>query len=205
VVGGAAGTPGAVLDPPAVAAGAPAFYLAAFETTQAQWQLIAGTQPWTTLDSAQGADDVRTGDEYPAVGITLAAAQQAVQDFRGATGITLMVPSDLQWELACRAGGGGTYAWGDGVAPAADAAVVWETAGDVRGARPVGGRTPNGLGLYDLHGNVWELTSGAHVRGGSWNDPLAIGRAAHRADLDEGVAHLLVGVRLVLVPTGNMP
>ncbi|HEX3135819.1 MAG TPA: SUMF1/EgtB/PvdO family nonheme iron enzyme [Planctomycetota bacterium] len=199
-IGSASGAPGAALDPAAAAAGAPAFYLAAFETTQAQWQLIAGNTPWTTLASAQGVDDVRVGSDYPAVGVTLTAAQQAVQNFRAASGITLAVPSDLQWELACRAGGNGTYAWGNAVAPAATAAVVWETAGDVRGARQVGGRTPNSLGLYDLHGNVWELTSGAHLRGGSWNDPLVVGRAAHQADIDTDTAHLLVGVRFVLVP-----
>lgn len=200
VIGSASGAPGAVIDPAAVSAGAPQFYLAAFETTQAQWQIIAGTQPWNTLSSAQGASDVQVGDDYPAVGITLSAAQQAAQDFRTASGITLAVPSDLQWELACRAGGSGTFSWGDTVAPAASAAVVWETAGDVRGARPVGGRTPNSLGLYDLHGNVWEVTSGEHLRGGSWNDPLDVGRAAHQADIDVATSHLLIGVRFVYVP-----
>lgn len=200
VIGSAADAPGAVIDPAAVSAGAPQFYLAAFETTQAQWQLIAGTQPWNTLSSAQGAGDVQIGDAYPAVGITLTEAQQAVQNFHATSGINLTVPSDLQWELACRAGGSGTFSWGDAVAPAATAAVVWETAGDVRGARLVGGRTPNSLGLYDVHGNVWEVTSDAHLRGGSWNDPLDVGRASHQADIDTVTSHLLIGVRFVFVP-----
>ncbi len=199
-VGSSAGAIGAVLDPAAGAASVPPFYLAVFETTQAQWQVIAGSTPWTALASLDGSDDVRVGDQYPVIGIDLLDAQAAIQAHQSATGIQLALPSDEQWELACRGGGTGLYAWGDLRAPAAAAAVVWETAGDIRGARPVGGRSANTLGLYDLHGNVCELTSSGHLRGGSWNDPLVLGRAAHRADIDAATRHLLVGVRFVLVP-----
>ena len=199
-IGSGSSAVGAVLDPAAAPATVTPFYLSVFETTQAQWQVIAGTTPWSTLASLDGSADVSIGAQYPVVGVDLGLAQAAIQTLQTATGIQLALPSDVQWELACRGGGTGLYAWGDQRAPAAGAAVVWETAGDVRGARTVGGRTPNRLGLYDLHGNVWELTSESHLRGGSWNDPLVVGRAAHRADIDIDTRHLLVGVRFVLVP-----
>lgn len=193
---------GAALDPAATTSGSSPYYLAVFETTQAQWQLMAGNAPWLQLASLDGSDDVRVGDDYPAVGISRDLATAAMATYRGTHGVTLALPSDVQWELACRAGGGGTWSWGDGddLATVAAAAVVWETAGSTRGARVVGQRAASALGFFDLHGNVWELTSEQHLRGGSWNDPLATARAAHRAAIDPATRHLLAGVRLVYVP-----
>lgn len=204
--GGTYGTPsnglGAVLDPPATHASVASFYLAVFETTQAQWQLIAGTTPWAQLASVDGADDIRVGDDYPAIGLSRDLITTAAQSYRGSRGIHLGLPSDVQWELACRAGGNGPWSWGsaaDGATVSARA-VVWETAGAARGARTVAGRTPNALNLFDVHGNVWELTADGHARGGSWNDPLTTARSAHRAEVDQSTRHLLVGARLVYLP-----
>ena len=78
--------------------------------------------------------------------------------------------------------------------------MVWETANNTRGARSVGQRGANSLGIFDIHGNVAELTSDIHLRGGSWNDPLSTARAAHRANMDPSTRHLLAGVRLMYVP-----
>jgi formylglycine-generating enzyme required for sulfatase activity len=201
-VGSPSSAPGAVLDPPATSASSAPFYLAVFETTQAQWQVLAGSTPWTSLLSADGSDDVRVGDQYPAVGISHDLATAAVAAYRGSRGVTLGLPGDSQWEFACRGGGGGTWAWGEDTSSAtvAAAAVVWETAGSTRGARTVGQRAASALGFFDLHGNVWELTREEHLRGGSWNDPLATARAAHRPVIDPATRHLLAGVRLVYTP-----
>lgn len=201
-VGSSSGALGAALDPVASTANAAAYYLAVFETTQAQWQLLAGGTPWTNLSSVDGADDVRVGDDYPAIGLSHDLVSSVVQTYRSSVGVRLALPSDLQWELACRAGGSGVWSWGsqtDGATVNA-AAVVWENAGTTRGARTVAGRAPNALGFYDVHGNVWELTGSGSLRGGSWNDPLATARAAHRASIDPSTRHLLVGARLVYIP-----
>jgi formylglycine-generating enzyme required for sulfatase activity len=201
-IGTSASGLGAALDPAAASASVPSFYLAVFETTQAQWQVLAGSTPWTSLLSADGSDDVRVGDQYPAVGISHDLATAAVAAYRGSRGVTLGLPGDSQWEFACRGGGGGTWAWGEDTSSAtvAAAAVVWETAGSTRGARTVGQRAASALGFFDLHGNVWELTREEHLRGGSWNDPLATARAAHRPVIDPATRHLLAGVRLVYTP-----
>jgi Sulfatase-modifying factor enzyme 1 len=202
IVGSTSGSIGAALDPAAIAASTPAFYLAVFETTQAQWQLLGGGTPWAQLSSIDGSDDVRIGDDYPAIGLSHDLVSSTVQTFHSTQGVRLALPSDLQWELACRAGSSGVWSWGsqaDGATVTA-AAVVWENSGTTRGARTVAGRAPNALGFYDMHGNVWEPTSSGYIRGGSWNDPVANACAAHRAPIDPATRHLLVGARLVYIP-----
>jgi hypothetical protein len=201
-VGTASGGLGTGVDQSAAAASPDRFYLAVFETTQAQWQAIAASTPWTTLVSATAPEDVRVGDTFPAIGISLDLANAACQGYLSARNVRLAVPSDVQWEIAARAGTTSTYAWGESSAPAVVAAnaLVAETAGATRGAQPVGGLAPSTLGFYDLHGNVWELSAEAHLRGGSWNDPVSTARAANRAEIDQATRHLLVGVRFVYQP-----
>ena len=201
-VGTSASGLGAALDPVEAAVGSTPFYLAVFETTQAQWQTIAGNTPWTLLTSLDGTDDVRIGSDYPAIGISHDLATAAIASYRSAHSVTLALPNDTQWEIACRAGGSSTYAWGnnDDAVTVTASAVVWETANNTRGARPVGQRSASSLGIFDIHGNVAELTSDIHLRGGSWNDPLSAARAAHRANIDPSTRHLLAGVRLMYVP-----
>ncbi len=201
-VGTSASGLGAALDPVATAVGSTPFYLAVFETTQAQWQTIAGNTPWTLLTSLDGTNDVRIGSDYPAIGISYDLVTAAISSYRSAHSVTLALPNDTQWEIACRAGGSSTYAWGnnDDSMTVTAAAVVWETANNTRGARPVGQRSASSLGIFDIHGNVAELTSDVHLRGGSWNDPLSTARAAHRANIDPSTRHLLAGVRLMYVP-----
>jgi hypothetical protein len=204
-VGTAASGLGAVIDPPVATVTVAPFWLAVFETSQAQWRRLAGSTPWTGLVSASSPDDVRVGDAYPAIGISVDAAAAACASGASTRFGRLALPSDVEWEAACRAGSTGAYAWGDTATQAqVDAtALVWENAGSARGARAVGLGEANAFGFYDMHGNVWEPTAEGHLRGGSWNDPLATARAANRAPIDSGTAHLLVGVRFAYRPAAG--
>ncbi len=190
------------------------YYIAVYETTQRQWNLLGGGSPWATMTSATPAD-IQVGATCPAVGIDYDSAQTTIAAYNSGRSFRLRLPTEDEWEYACRAGSSGAFAWGDSLAQATVAAnaIVWETAGATRGARVVGSLAANGLGLFDMHGNVWELCGGGIARGGSWNDPLSFARCANRAAeitsrsllatqpaFEPDLPHLLVGARLVYVP-----
>ena len=119
-----------------------------------------------------------------------------------AHGFTLLLPSDSQWEYACRAGATTAFSWGDGMdaATVSQYAVIAHASGTLlSGPQAVGGLAPNAYGIYDMHGNASELTASGSVRGGSWHDATVVARAANHQSLDPAFGHPLVGFRLVLV------
>ena len=177
-------------------------FIAVFELTQAQWQRIAGTAPWTAVDSAVVPASAVAGDR-PAYNLDYDATVLAVGAFHLAIG-RLDLPTDAEWTAACGVSSGWSIGANPDQAQFAAAAVVRETLNGVDGPRQVGQRAGNGLGFYDMHGNVWEWTRpGAAIRGGSWNDPAWSSRAEIAVGASQGiesqVQHALVGVRLVLV------
>lgn len=181
------------------------YYLAVFETTQAQWRLIAGTRPETALAAADAtAFAIDTGNnQLPVVNLSAAEAAAGAASGSSRLGHRLSLPSAEQWEYACRAGTTGLFSWGDSLDEAVvrSCAVVAETLDGSDGLRTVGGRQANPFGFYDMHGNAWELTTDGAIRGGSWRDTLSQARSANRGPvLDSETAHALVGVRLILVP-----
>lgn len=173
-------------------------YLAVFETTRSQWRLIAGTSPWLEIEPAALAGS--GGDSLPASGLGLNQVNGALAGW--AKGGSWRLPTASEWELCCRAGGSGLYSWGDAIdeATVARFAVLRETAGGATGARAVGGREPNALGLYDMHGNLAELVADGSLRGASWNDALPMARSANRLLLPSRTTHALAGARLVYAP-----
>ncbi len=190
------------------------YYLAVFETTQQQWNALGGTSPWTSLRSST-ASDIQQNAIFPAIGISFDTAQTTLSAYNAAHSYRLRLPTEDEWEHACRAGSSGAFAWGDSLSQSTVVAnaYVWETAGATRGARRVGSLAANGLGFYDMHGNVWELCGGGVARGGSWNDPLSFARCANRAaeitsvapvstqpTFENDLGHLLVGLRLAYMP-----
>ena len=187
-----------------VTVGSKDVFIGVFEVTQAQWQRIAATTPWTAVDTGVVPGTAIAADR-PAYNLDYDNILIALASFPLANGSTLTVPTDSEWTTACAVSSG----WSMGTSPTlADfqaATVIRETNGGIRGARPVGQRAANTNGFYDMHGNVWEWTrSGTSVRGGSWHDPAWSSRveitAAAGQGVDNAVAHALVGVRLELVP-----
>jgi formylglycine-generating enzyme required for sulfatase activity len=205
--GSSSGSFGAQSDETPATASHLKYFIAVFEVTQAQWARIAGagSTPWTAAGVASTAGSV-VGDDIPAYGLSRDVVDTALTSVAGRWSFTFDLPTAQQWEVACRSGTASVFSWGDlGATPATTAATyarVSETAQGSTGPEAVGSRTPNALGLYDMHGNVWEWTKGGTgtIRGGSWRDSLSMARSANKQDLDRAVPHALVGVRLILVP-----
>ncbi len=215
-IGGIIGVSGTALgadsDEPSPREVAPAvLFIAVFELTQAQWIALGGQARWLEPGlRAAGGGVVAAG--APAYGLSRDEVLTALGAFNAGHEHRLALPSHEQWEVACRGGISGTlFWWGDDPRAAnigtSLRAVVAETVaatGDgVVGPRAVDlGRSANPVGLYDLHGNLWEWVDSVSgtVRGGSWNDSVPLARAANRLGLDQAVHHPLVGARLILVP-----
>ena len=191
-------------------------FVGVFELTQAQWQAIAGAgpTPWSAVPDQICDPAQAVGPDHPAYNLDYENVVLALAAFPLAGGARLAVTSDAQWTAACGTSTG--WWWGDTSTQAQVAAnaVVRESvlsvsrnAGgiDIGGPLAVGSRQPNGLGFFDLHGNVWELIApGDHVRGGSWRDAAYQSRSEITAASGQGVhdqlEHALIGVRLVLIP-----
>jgi formylglycine-generating enzyme required for sulfatase activity len=141
-------------------------------------------------------------DGYPVVCVSWNDASSFAQWLSSKSGQAFTLPSEAQWEYACRAGGQLiTYAWGNGDPymagrPAANIAdesakrkfsgwTVWQRYDDgfVHSA-PVGRFAPNGLGLHDMTGNVWEWVQDVYsadaYRGSASDDPIYQGSGANR-------------------------
>lgn len=201
LIGTANGSVGASQDPTRDRVAVGPVYLGVFEITQDQWQRIAGTTPWTALQPVS-ASDLRVGADRPAVGIHHALATSVLAAFSGTHSFTFRLPSEHEWEAACRAGSSSLFSWGDDLrtTAAGSRAWTWETSGGIRGALAVGSLSGNALGFHDMHGNVAELTANGNLRGGSWNTPTLMTRCAHIARIGPDVAHATVGMRLVYLP-----
>ena len=181
------------------------FWMGTFEVTQAQWQAVMGTNP-----SKFKATDC------PVERVSWDDAQEFIARLneKGENGYRL--PTEAEWEYACRAGSATAFSCGDG--PACLAGIAWFEENSRGETQPVGQKKANPWGLCDMHGNVWEwcqdgmedypagsatdplvtsLGSGRVKRGGSFSDPPGKCRAAARAKgfRDEGEANL--GFRLV--------
>lgn len=172
------------------------FYMGVFEVTQKQWELVMGSWPGSTPSSSFGRgdaypayyvsyNDIRgssSGARWPASSAVDAAS--FLGRLRAKTGLEFDLPTEAQWEYACRAGTTTKYYWGD----AMDDAYAWYWDNSDSTTHPVGTRLPNAWGLYDMSGNVEEwcrdwsgtLAYGADpvgsasgssrvLRGGSWN------------------------------------
>ena len=180
------------------------FYIGVFEVTQKQWSLVMGSDPCSSTSYGKG-------DTYPVHfvsynmirGSTNGAkwpASSAVDSssflgkLQAKTGLDFDLPTEAQWEYACRAGTTTTYYWGDSM----NDKYAWYSTGSK--AHPVGGKAPNAWGLYDMSGNVcewcldWEGTlsygmdptgpsSGSYrvERGGSWVSTANGCRSSYRS------------------------
>ena len=129
------------------------FYLGKTEVTQAQWEAVMGRRPWA------GQDYVREKPNHPAVFISWYDVQEFIRRLNAATGaVVFRLPTEAEWEYACRAGTGTRWSFGDDEGLLDDYAWHAGNAWDVgeQYVHEVATRKPNPWGLCDMHGNVNE-------------------------------------------------
>lgn len=171
-----------------------AFALGRFAVTQAEYRAFTEATGRPPLQYA-------SNEAWPAIGVSWFDAQGFCRWLEAITGEAWRLPTEAEWEYACRAGTETAYSWG----PDWDAAKANSNQSQPNGPRDVGSYQPNRWGLWDMHGNVFEwcvdpwhpnyrgeppanqnpwLNNGDFdfrvVRGGSWGDRPGYLRSAYR-------------------------
>ena len=135
------------------------FWLGKYEVTQSQWESVMGQGYWSGKWSRYQDEYVRADPIHPAVYISWEDVQSFVHALNETAGDSLYrLPTEAEWEYACRAGSNTLWSSGNDENLMGDYAWYDETAGNVGllYAQPVGQKLPNSWGLYDMHGNVGE-------------------------------------------------
>ena len=145
------------------------YYLGKFEVTQEQYQQVTGVNP----SQFEGRD-------LPVETVSWNKALEFCKKASGKTGLTVRLPTEAEWEHACRAGTRTTYNSGPAEADLDQAA--WYDNNSGNRTHPVGQKKPNAWGLYDMHGNVWEWCADWHEDYGAKavTDPQGAAQGQHR-------------------------
>ena len=181
------------------------FYLGKSEVTQGQWEVIMGANP----SSCKGA-------ELPVENVSWSESQYFLRKL----GPGARLPTEAEWESACRAGTTGPYAGTEDMDT-----LGWYLGNSEKTTHPVGQKLPNVWGLYDMHGNVWEWCSDWYepqyppgavtdppgsssgsfrvCRGGSFNGSSKFCRSASRSCNAPSYRNLGLGFRVVLALPGE--
>jgi formylglycine-generating enzyme required for sulfatase activity len=188
------------------------YYLGKFEVTQEQYQQVMGVNP-----------SQYKGRDLPAECVWN-DAREFCRKASAKTGLTVRLPTDAEWEHACRAGTRTTYYTGDAETDLDRAAWYFKNSNDT--THSVGQKTPNAWGLYDMHGNVWEWCQGFHdpysaeasadpqgpaqgagpvLRGGCLYDEPGLCRSARRYTPVPGMRPFSPGLRVVVGVSHRTP
>jgi formylglycine-generating enzyme required for sulfatase activity len=135
------------------------FYMAATEVTQKHWRAVMDKK----------GDNYFKGDDLPMERMTWDEAQEFCQKLSAREGRTYRLPTEAEWEYACRAGTTTRYSFGDDESRLGEYAWCYANGGSK--THPVGLKKPNPWGLYDMHGNVLEWCSDWYARGYGVKDP----------------------------------
>ena len=194
------------------------YYMGVYEVTQKQYREVMHESP-----------SVFKGDDLPVESVTHDDVQRFIEKLNAlpselAAGRKYSLPTEAQWEYACRAGSRASFYFGDARSQLDDFAWFDENSGSKTHA--VGQKKPNAWGLHDMHGNVWEWCldwygdypkgkvtdpmgpstgiSRVH-RGGAWGNGAAVCRSANRYWFGPSSQDSALGFRLALSLTGTSP
>jgi formylglycine-generating enzyme required for sulfatase activity len=201
------------------------YYLGVYEVTQAQYEKVMGKNP----SYFQGA---KVGNENADLPVDNVSWDDTVEFCKRLSdlpeekkaGRLYRLPTEAEWEYACRAGSKTAYAFDDeeGLLPE----YGWFERNSSDRTHTVGLLGPNAWGLYDMHGNVWECCSDRYgdypkgavsdpsgpkvgssrvYRGGSWYDVAASCRSALRFRIAPVVRYYFLGFRLALSSQSGIP
>jgi formylglycine-generating enzyme required for sulfatase activity len=191
------------------------FKMGVHEVTQSQYKQVMGVNP----SQFKGADNpVGGGNWEDAIEFCRKLSELPAEK---AAGNVYRLPTEAEWEYACRAGTTTQFSFGD---DEAEWEFAWYSDNSASKAHPVGGKQPNAWGLYDMHGNVWEWcqdwyddypsgavtdptgpASGSYrvYRGGSWRRTAGSCRSASRGRHFPSSRYFISGFRVSLSPSGK--
>lgn len=191
------------------------FWLGKYEVTQAEYEPLLGKNPsHFTNNLSLPVEKVSFLD---AAAYGLAVTKREREGGRLPINYEYRIPSEAEWEYACRAGTTNRYSFGDATTEADQYA--WTAENSESTPHPVGQKRPNPWGLHDMHGNVWEWTRDWFAeypaadlkdprgpeqgkfkvfKGGGWNNDIEFARSANRFMMSPSNGIHFVGFRLAL-------
>jgi formylglycine-generating enzyme required for sulfatase activity len=195
------------------------FYICQHEVTQGEYEAVMGSNP-----AYFGGDTNRPVEQvswYDATNYCAKLTERERTAGRLPEGYVYRLPTEAEWEYACRAGRTTRFTYGDDPDYAELGNYAWYNPNSWGTTHAVGLKQPNAWGLYDMYGNAWEwcldwygsypggsvtdpkgaATGSERVfRGGSWYCPGRICRSAFRSTLTPDYRDYLMGFRAVLAP-----
>ena len=193
-----------------------AFYMGRYEVTQAQWLAKMGSNPSIFQPPTYTADTNRPVEKV---------SWTTIQGFLTATGMQL--PTEAQWEYACRAGTTTAFHGFTGYLSGTNddtlvGNIAWYTTNSGNVTHAVGGKAANALGMHDMLGNVWEWQSDWYgdysssaqtnptgpasgtarvLRGGAWYNITPYVRSSSRSNIAPDVTSNNIGFRVAKTPS----
>jgi formylglycine-generating enzyme required for sulfatase activity len=198
------------------------FYLGVTQVTQAQYQKVMGENPsYFQGDKVKGDSSNHPVEMVSWEDVVEFCKKLSALPEEKAAGRVYRLPTEAEWEYACRAGSTTAFSFEESPEQLGDYAWYDDNSGDR--THPVALKKPNALGLFDMHGNVWEWCSDCYgeypegavsdptgseegsirvLRGGSWHYEAAGCRSASRAGGSPSFRDNFIGFRVALSSSG---